>query len=84
MPNGIITRYEVTYIRNDVVGAMEQTNTTSDSTTMIQLLGLDIFANYTITVRGVTVAVGGASDPVTARTNEDGEFIIGKRSEPSV
>ena len=74
MTNGIITRYEVTYIRNDVIDAMEQMNATSDSTTMIQLFGLDRFANYTISVRGFTNALGDASDPVTVRTNEDSEL----------
>jgi hypothetical protein len=73
MPNGIITRYEVTYTRNDVMdAAMQQMNVMSGTT--VQLLGLDIFANYTISVRGFTVALGEASDPVTVRTNEDGEF----------
>jgi hypothetical protein len=79
MPNGIITRYEVIYTRNDIVNATDQTRTTSGSATMIQLLGLDIFANYTISVQGFTNALGNASDPVTVRTNEDGglklEFV---------
>jgi ephrin-B len=72
MPNGIITRYEVTYTRNDVMdAAMQQMNITSGTT--VQLLGLDEFSNYTISVRGFTVALGEVSDPVTVRTNEDGE-----------
>ena len=41
MPNGIITRYQVTYTRNDVMDAAN----TSGPATMIQLSGLEGFAN---------------------------------------
>jgi hypothetical protein len=54
--------------------AMQQVNVTSGTT--VQLLGLDIFANYTISVRGFTNALGNASDPVTIRTNEDSEIKL--------
>ena len=72
MPNGIITHYQVTYTRNDVMDAAN----TSGPATMIQLSGLERFTNYTITVRGFTVDLGEASDPATVRTNEDGESNI--------
>ena len=73
MPNGIITHYEVNYTRN---GAALQMVNTSGSATMIQLSGLEKFANYTITVRGFTVAMGEASDPVSVRTNEDSKHDL--------
>ena len=75
MPNGIITHYQVTYTRNDAMDAAIQMMDTSGPATMIQLSGLERFANYTITVQGFTVDLGDASDPVTVRTNEDGEQI---------
>ena len=74
MPNGIITRYQVTYTRNDVMNAAIQITDTSGAATMIQLSGLEIFSNYTITVRGFTVALGEESDPFTIMTNEDGKY----------
>ena len=52
--------------------AMQMTDT-SGPATMIQLSGLERFANYTITVLGFTVSLGEESDPVTVRTNEDGK-----------
>ena len=73
MPNGIIRRYQVTYTRNDVMDAAMQMMNTSGPATKIQLSGLERFANYNITVRGFTVALGEASDTATVRTNEDGE-----------
>ena len=75
MPNGIIRRYQVTYTRNDVMDAAIQMTNTSGPDTMIQLSGLERFANYAITVQGFTVALGDTSDPVSVRTNEDGESI---------
>ena len=72
MPNGIITHYQVTYTRNDVMDAAIQITNTSGPVTKIQLSGLERLANYTITVRGFTVYLGEASDPVTVRTNEEG------------
>ena len=74
MPNGIITRYQVTYTRNDVMDAAIQMTDTSGPATMIQLSGLERFGNYSITVRGFTDALGEASDPVSVRTNEDGKY----------
>ena len=73
MPNGIIRRYEVNYTRN---GATPQMMNTSGPATMIQLSGLEIFAIYTITVRGFTVAPGDASSQVTVMTNEDCKYNI--------
>ena len=73
MPNGIIRHYQVTYTRNDVMDAALQMTNTSGPAIVIQLSGLERFANYTITVRGFTVALGEASAPVSVRTNEDGE-----------
>ena len=72
MPNGIITRYQVTYTRNDVMNAAN----TSGPATMIQLSGLEKFTNYTIAVRGFTDALGEESDPVSVRTNEDGKLYL--------
>ena len=76
MPNGIIRHYQVTYTRNDVMDAAIQMTGTSGPATMIQLSGLERFANYTITVRGFTVALGDASGQVTIMTNEDGKYNI--------
>ena len=76
MPSGIITRYQVTYTRNDVMDAAMQMADTSGPATVIQLSGLERFANYTITVHGFTVALGEASDPVSVRTNEDGKHDL--------
>ena len=73
MLNGIITHYEVNYTRNDVIDAALQMTNTPGAATMVQLSDLDIFANYTITVRGFTVALGDASSPVTVTTNEGGK-----------
>ena len=76
MPNGIIRRYQVTYTRNDVMDATIQMTDTSGPATLIQLSGLERFADYTITVRGFTVALGEESDAVTVRTNEDGKLYL--------
>ena len=76
MLNGIIRRYQVTYTRNGVMDAAIQMTDTSGPATMIQLSGLERFANYNITVQGFTVALGEASDPVPVRTNEDGKHDL--------
>ncbi|ORU94952.1 MAG: hypothetical protein A6F71_10080 [Cycloclasticus sp. symbiont of Poecilosclerida sp. M] len=73
MPNGIIRRYQVSYTRNDVIG--DDTQTVNETTTAVQLTDLEKFANYTIFVQAFTVELGAQSDPVTARTNEDGKFL---------
>ena len=74
MPNGVIRRYQVTYTRNDVMDATPET--VDETSTAVQLTGLEKFTNYTIFVQGFTVELGEQSDSVTARTDEDGMFFL--------
>ena len=51
-------------------------NSTGDNSTVIELTGLNIYTNYTITITAETVSLGDPSDPVTVLTDEDGKFAV--------
>ena len=74
--NGIITVYEVMYQPMETFGdaiGTEMRNVSGLETSVV-LDGLEEFVNYTISVQAYTsVGPGPESEPVTARTNEDGE-----------
>ena len=72
-PRGIIRNYTVSYRQTD--SSVSMSSSTGDESREIELTGLDIYTNYTITVTAETVSPGDPSDPVTVFTDEDGKRL---------
>ena len=77
--NGIITLYEVLYVPLEIFGGLisaEMVNTTDLS---YDLVGLQEYVNYNISVRAYTrVGSGPYSAPITNQTLEDSKLIYYK------
>ena len=72
--NGIIIHYEVMY--NGEFDAMNQSNFTDGNIRILNITGLDEFADYNISVRAYTsVGPGPYSQAEREMTEEDGEVI---------
>ncbi len=74
--NGIITLYEVQYTPSDNFGAPIISLTLNVSSPMqtLDILGLQAYVNYSISVRAYTSAGPGPySNPQVALTDQDGE-----------
>ena len=75
MPNGVIRRYIVNYYRSRL-GIFDSRQIDVTTGTRVVLSGLDIFTSYSIFVQAFTNVLGRAdSNPVTQRTNEDGQSL---------
>jgi len=75
--NGIITVYEVLYQSLETFGEAtgSQTRNVSGSDMTIQIMDLEEFVNYSISVRAYTsVGAGPYSDVITITTQEDGIY----------
>ena len=70
----IIRGYQVSYTPH---GESKCLHDIAGNTTSTELIGLRPHTEYTIRVRAKTVDYGEYSTPITARTLEDGELIIG-------
>ncbi len=74
--NGNITRYEVMYIGEFDV--MNQSNFTDGNTQVLNITGLDEFADYTISVRAYTSVGPGPYSPIAlVTTDKDSKFENG-------
>ncbi len=74
--NGNITVYEVTY--NGEFDVMNQSNFTDGNTQVLNITGLDEFADYTISVRAYTSMGPGPYSPIAlVTTDEDSKFENG-------
>ena len=75
--NGIVTEYEVQYEPQLTFGVlMTGTANVTAPATMTNLIGLQEYVVYNISVRAYTsVGPGPYSDPLTRRTLEDGERL---------
>ena len=75
--NGIITMYEVLYQPLETFDEFIMTQTRNVSNLSVNLINLEEFVNYTISVRAYTsVGAGKYSSEITVLTLEDGIIII--------
>ncbi len=84
MPNGVIVGYQVSYFPTANSSAVTTLNTGS-SALEFDLTSLTAFTNYSISVAGITVALGTASDTITVVTSEGSKFVavnFGLQSHP--